>query len=432
MAHSAAPLSATASTRLVLLIAAVLAINYIDRGNLATAAPVIQDELHLTNSQLGLLLSAFFYTYVLGMAPLGWVAERHGAHRVLAAGVAVWSVATLLTGLAGGLVSLLVLRLVLGLGESVAFPSSTKLIAGAVKPAQLGLANGIMAFGYLVGPAVGTVAGGLLMARFGWRVTFIVFGALSLLWLWPWSRVRPATEGPDADARGSSPGASPIPTFGEILRRRGLWGTSLGLFASNYNFYFILAWLPDYLVKSRGFSIEAMAGVAGSAYVINAVAALLSGWATDRWIARGGSASLAYKATMVVNHLVSIGAMAGMALLPVHGSVASLFVYEVVLGLSSPGVYAISQIMAGPSATGRWIGVQNTCGNLAGILAPFITGALIDATGSFSGAFELAGAVNVLGVVAWAFILPKVAPLSWQCGPGAATGVAGGIRSGAQ
>jgi MFS family permease len=402
-----------ASKPLVLLIAVALLINYVDRGNLATTAPLIQDELHLTNAQLGFLLSAFFYTYVMGMGPLGWVAERHGAHRVLGAGVLVWSVATLLTGFAGGFVSILVLRLMLGLGESVGFPSSAKLIASAVEPGRLGVANGIMAFGYLVGPAIGTVVGGLLMHRFGWRASFFVFGALSLLWLWPWSRLRVAEPQAHETATGGSSQGPASPTFSQILCERGLWGTSLGLFASNYNFYFILAWLPDYLVKARGFSIEAMAGVAGTAYLINAIAALVSGWATDRWVASGGSASFAYKSTMVVNHLVSIAAMAGMALLPLQGSIACLFVYEVVLGVSSPGVYAISQIMAGPRASGRWVGIQNTCGNFAGILAPYITGALVDATASFTGAFGLAGIVNVLGVVAWAFILPHVAPLTW-------------------
>jgi len=404
------------SMRLTLLIALALLINYVDRGNLATAVPLIQDALHLSNKQLGFLLSAFFYTYVIAMVPLSWVAERYGAHRVLGAGVAVWSVATLLTGFAGGFLSLLVLRLLLGLGESVSFPSSSKLVATAVEPARLGVANGLMAFGYLVGPAVGTVAGGLIMAHYGWRASFVLFGAISLLWLWPWSRVRvkPAQAVPSMDMT-AAPAATPAasPTFGQILGQRGLWGTSIGLFASNYSFYFILSWLPDYLVKARGFSIQSMAVVAGGAYLINAIAALASGWVTDRWVAAGRSASLAYKTTMVVNHVVSIAAMAGMAFLPLRGCIACLFLYEIVLGISSPGVYAISQIMAGPSASGRWVGVQNACGNLAGILAPSITGILIGPQSSFSSAFGLAALVNVLGVLGWAVVLPRVVPLGW-------------------
>jgi len=399
----------TASRRLVLLVSAALFINYVDRGNLATAAPLIQDQLHLSATQLGTLLSAFYYSYVLAMVPVGWLAERFGAHRILGAGVALWSISTFLTGFAGGFVSLLLLRLLLGLGESAGFPCGSKLVAVAVEPSRIGMANGMMAFGYLVGPALGTVIGGLLMSYVGWRPVFVLFGALSLLWLWPWSRVRIAEPTPRAAAEGSE-----SPTFVQILRERGLWGASLGHFASNYNFYFVLAWLPSYLVKERGFSIQAMAGVAGSAYLINALAGLFSGWASDRWIRSGRSDSVIYKATQALNHLASIAAMAGMALLPVHGSVACLFVYEIVVGLSSPGIYAIPQIMAGPTAAARWVGVQNMCGNIAGILAPQITGILIDATGSYMSAFALTGVVNALGLIGWIWILPRVAPLRWD------------------
>jgi cyanate permease len=247
------------------------------------------------------------------------------------------------------------------------------------------------------------------MSHFGWRPVFMLFGALSLLWLWPWSRVTVATLPP----RGA-PSDTAKPTFTRILRERGLWGASLGHFSSNYNFYFILAWLPEYLVSVRGFSMQVMAGVAGVAYLINAISALVSGWAIDRWVRAEGSISRTYKGVMALSHVISIAAMAGMVLLPVRGSVACLFAYEVVLGLASPGVFAIPQIMAGPTAAGRWVGVQNTCGNVAGILAPLLTGVLVDATGSFASAFALAGLVNVLGVVGWVLILPKIAPLRWD------------------
>jgi MFS family permease len=179
----------TTATRLVLLVSAAVFINYIDRGNLATAAPLMQDELHLSASQLGVLLSAFYYGYVLAMAPAGWLAERYGAHRMLAIGVAVWSAATFMTGFATSFAALLALRLLLGIGESAAFPCASKLLAHAVEVTHLGVANGVMSFGYLLGPAVGTLIGGLLMTSIGWRPVFIVFGCLSLAWLWPWRRV---------------------------------------------------------------------------------------------------------------------------------------------------------------------------------------------------------------------------------------------------
>jgi MFS family permease len=111
------------------LVAIAVFINYVDRGNLATATPLIKDELKLNASQLGVLISAFSWSYVAAMPLAGWLAERIGAARALALGLTLWSVATMLTGFAGGFTSILMLRLALGLGESVAFPCSSKLIA---------------------------------------------------------------------------------------------------------------------------------------------------------------------------------------------------------------------------------------------------------------------------------------------------------------
>src|SRR5580704_28801 len=113
----------TGSVQVVLWICVALLVNYIDRGNLATAVPLIHDELGLSGTQLGFLLSVFYYSYVLAMVPAGWLGERYGAHRVLAAGIAIWSLATLLTGFATGFWSLLLLRLLLGVGESAGFPA---------------------------------------------------------------------------------------------------------------------------------------------------------------------------------------------------------------------------------------------------------------------------------------------------------------------
>lgn len=394
--------------RLVLLVAAAVFINYIDRGNLATAAPLMQDELHLSASQLGILLSAFYYGYVVCMPAMGWLAERYGAKRVLAAGVAIWSVATLMTGFAGSFVTLLTLRVLLGIGESGAFPCASKVLAHAVEVSRLGVANGVLSFGYLLGPAVGTLLGGYLMTVFGWRPVFIVFGAVSLVWLWPWSRV-----GISPPAAPKRPAADSQPSFPQILRRRELWGASLGHFASNYGYYFIVSWLPFYLIKSRGFSMGSMVAIASWAYLLNALSALAMGWLADRWIRAGRSPTIIYKGIMAANHIAGIACMIGMVLLPAAGSIAALFVFEIVSGCSYPGLFAIPQILAGPRASARWVGVQNAAGNVAGLIAPAITGVLVDQTGLFDVAFSLAAGVNVLGLIGWVLMLPKIAPIQW-------------------
>lgn len=396
------------AARLVLLVTAAVFINYIDRGNLATAAPLVQDELRLSESQLGVLLSAFYYGYVICMPAMGWLAERYGAKRVMAAGVAIWSVATLTTGFAGSFVTLLALRVLLGVGESVAFPCASKVLARAVEVSRLGLANGVLSFGYLLGPAVGTLLGGYMMTVFGWRPVFVVFGAASLVWLWPWSRVE--------FSRSVAPkqlAADSQPSFTHILRRRELWGASLGHFASNYGYYFIVSWLPFYLVKSRGFSMGSMVAIASWAYLLNALSALAMGWLADRWIRAGRSATVIYKGIMAANHVAGIVCMIGMIMLPAAGSIAALFVFEIVSGCSYPGLFAIPQILAGPQASARWVGVQNAAGNLAGLIAPAITGVLVEKTGLFDVAFALAAAVNVLGLIGWVVMLRKIAPIQW-------------------
>jgi nitrate/nitrite transporter NarK len=252
--------------------------------------------------------------------------------------------------------------------------------------------------------------GGLLMPHYGWRAVFVMFGLVSLSCVWPLFNLR-------LRVPGKHTAAAPVPqgpTFALILKQRGLWGASLGLFGANYNFYFILSWLPDYLVRERGFSMSGMATVAGSAYLINALSALGAGWVTAVWRRSGRSTSAFYKSLMAFGHIASMGAMVGMEILPLQGCIACLCLFEIAAGISSPGVYAIPQIIAGPTATGRWVGVQNACGNLAGFFAPLVTGVLLQATGHFASAFLLAGAVNILGLVGWVWMLPKIEPLDWS------------------
>src|SRR5215470_1755536 len=161
---------------LLVLLGLAIVINYVDRGNLSIAAPVIQNELKLSATELGFLFSAFFYTYTaLQFVVGGWV-DRLGASRVLGAGLLLWSVATIAMGFAGGFAALLLLRLLLGVGESVAFPCTSKVIAQNIAPGNRGLANGVVAAGLKLGPAVGAFGAGLLIAKFGWRPVFWAMG----------------------------------------------------------------------------------------------------------------------------------------------------------------------------------------------------------------------------------------------------------------
>jgi len=405
--HPPAELSTRGRWGIVGLLALTLLINYVDRGAVPTAAPLIQKQLGLSDDQLGLVLSAFFLPYALLQLPAGWIAERYGAHRVLAAGLTIWACATMLVGVAYSFTALVLLRFMLGIGESAGFPCLSKLLASALPVKSLGKANGIVAAGYLFGPAVGAYGAGAIMVIYGWRAVFWTFGALSLLWVVPWLRVRL----PRAVAMVT---AGEGPTLRTLFAQPALWGTALGLFSSNYTFYFMLNWLPSYVVRERGLSIAEMATLTGSAYAVTAVSALIAGWAIDRLVARYDMANIAYKSVMVVAHVGSVACMLCIALGPPGWAIPGIFVYQVMNGISSPGVFAMSHILAGPSAAGRWVGVQNACGNFAGVLAPAITGYLVARTQHFNAAFILAAAVSLVGVVGWVWMIPRLAPLDWS------------------
>jgi len=398
-----------ARSPVVMLLAAVLFLNYVDRGTLSTAAHLVQADLVLNDSQMGILLSAFFWSYCFTQIPMGWLAERIGGHRVLAGALAVWALATILLGFAHSFLMLLALRVLLGVGESAGFPCVAKVMAAVVPPAGLGLANGIVGFAYLLGPAVGTYAGGWLMVHFGWRSAFLVFGALSLLWLLPW-----ATVARQVNAAQLTTAANDGPSFWMILKTPAMWGTALGVFCSNYGFFFMVLWLPSYLVRERGFSTLEMAELTGSAFLINALCALGTGWAIDRYIAKGGSSNGVYKSIMVVAHLGSALCLMCMAFGTKPWALVGMFVYQVLCGASSPGIYAMPQVLAGPKAAGRWVGLQNSVGSLAGAVSPFVTGQIIQATGRFTNALLVAAVVMAVGVVGWTWMLPRLAPLRWH------------------
>ncbi|HKE35870.1 MAG TPA: MFS transporter, partial [Candidatus Baltobacteraceae bacterium] len=210
---------------IVVLIGVSIFINYIDRGNLATAATLVKQELHISPSQLGFLLTAFFITYMPMQPFIGWLVDKFTASRVLVWGFFVWSLATLLTAFAGSFAALFACRLLLGVGESVSFPSMSSILADNVGETQRGFANGIVQAGLAFGPAFGIFAGGTLIALYGWRPFFIGCGIISMLWIAAWQ----------ATSRGhirsnSAAQSTDAPKLSLILREPSLWGASLGHF----------------------------------------------------------------------------------------------------------------------------------------------------------------------------------------------------------
>lgn len=380
-------------------------INYVDRGNLSIAAPLLKDELGLSASQLGILLSAFFWTYSSFQLIAGWAVDRFDVSVVMAAGFFIWSAATAATGLMHGFVALLVMRLVLGVGESVAYPSYSKILAGHCPEERKGIANAVLASGLSLGPAFGIFVGGILIGKLGWREYFIVLGLASMLWLLPWWRFKLKPIAANSTAKLS---------YREILKQRSAWGTCAALFCGNFMMYFLLTWLPYYLVRERHFSMGQMARIGGLAYILTATTALISGWAADKFMAAGKSATLVRK-----GFLISGMTGAGVFLvLSVTGnprfSIEMLMTASASLGMATANWWPVTQTMAGPHAAGRWVGVQNLSGNLSGVVAPAVTGFVVDRTGQFYWAFVLVGVVALLGSLVWLFWVGPIEPVQWE------------------
>jgi MFS transporter, ACS family, D-galactonate transporter len=396
----------------LVLLALAIFINYIDRGNLSIAASTLKDELHIDATQLGRLLAAFFYTYTAMQFLVGWLVDRFDVNRVLAAGFLLWSLATAATGLVHGFVFLLIMRMILGIGESVAFPSCSKILARHLPEHHRGFANASISFGLKAGPAVGTLGAGLAIAKYGWRPVFIAMGLISLLWLPAWAKWMPR-------GLGVARPVSARTGYRDILTQRSFWGGSLGHFCSNYLLYLSVTWLPFYLQRERHLSARTMPIVASLYFVVDAISCLSTGAVADHFIRRGHSTTRVRKTAMAIGHTAAAIALVGLALAGPDHYMPWMFAVAAGSGISSAGVFAFAQTLAGPETAGRWAALQNGFANFAGILGATLTGYIVDKTAHFSGAFEITAAIMLLGGFAWVLgvgrleqkiTMPKPAP----------------------
>lgn len=379
-------------------------LNYVDRGAIGVAAPLMKQDLNLSATGFGTAVSAFFWVYAPLCAFVGWLCDRFCVYRMFAFGIALWALATLLTGWVGGIASLIVLRLVLGLGESIAFPGSSKIFAAEVPAAHRGTANAVVAAALAFGPAVGTLAGGMILQAAGWRPIFWTFGAITLLWLVPWQ----VTSAPLRARSVATPVTAPV-NFAALLKVPALWQMGAAHFMSNYGFYFLLTWLPLYLVKTVGWSIPQMTLLTTLGFAVQGVTALVSGRWSDRAVAMGAAEGPLRRRAMIWAQALSGGAIAALwfadGLLQVG---LCLVIAGIGSGLLATNLYAVGQMFSGPRAAGSWIGVQNACGNCAGIIGPVVTGVIVDRLGSYGWAFALAAGVSLLGTVWWWKIVPEI------------------------
>ncbi|MGC9947612.1 MAG: MFS transporter [Bryobacteraceae bacterium] len=393
----------------LLLLVLSIFINYIDRSNLSIAVALPPPKgLSLDPVRQGYLLSAFFATYALFqlLGIVGFVLDRVDVSWVYAIAFLVWSAATAVTGLASGFAVLFTLRLLLGVGESAAYPCYSKIFAVHFPEHHRGLANGLIDAGSKFGPALGMLVGGLLMARFGWRPFFVVLGAASLIWLLPWLKWMPR-------GKGIVTHHAHTPGVWRILEQRSAWGSFGGLFCGNYYWYFLLTWLPTYMVKERNFSKEHMANMSALAFLAIGLSSALCGWLSDHWIAAGATPTRVRK-TFTVGGLTLSTIILPVAIVDSKDvSMALLFLACIFFGMWSSNHWALIQTLAGPPAAGKWTAVQNGIGNLAGVAAPALTGLVVKHTGQFFWAFALATGFALAGAFFYMFVIGRIQQVDW-------------------
>jgi MFS family permease len=402
MATVAVGRSSRTASALVFLLAAAVFLNYVDRGAIGIAAPLMKSELGLSEEGYGLAFSAFFWIYAPVQFFAGWLCDRFSVYKLMAAGILLWAVSTLLMGLAGGFASLLVLRIMLGVGESISFPGSSKIIARHVPAERRGVANAAVATGLALGPAAGTLVGGLILGQWGWRAIFLAFGLVTLVWLLPWTEtVRSLPSTGDEDQRARVP-------LAVLLRKWPLWSMSIVHSLGNYCFYFLLAWLPLFLTKARGFSISEMTFLATLGYAVQGACALSYGHFSDWWTRSGRSEAACRRWMMVGSQTLAAISILGLAFAQSAVVIGILLCLAGAASASlSLNLYAVAQMFAGPRATGSWVGVQNAVGNLSGIIGPIVTGIVVQRAG-YNSAFVLTAAIAAVGAAWWAWGVPRI------------------------
>jgi MFS family permease len=391
-----------------MLLALAAAVAYIDRINLSMAL-IDKDFKYLfglNNTDRGLVNSAFFWSYAALQIPAGWIVDRYGAKRPVAISFAVWSLLTAATALTTGFASLFAVRLLLGVGEAVMHPGCIRWIRFNFDERRRGLAIGLFMSGSKLGPAIGAVLGAWLIEAYGWRLMFLVLGLAALVWLIPWLLLVGDDRQTVARPSVALEDAADIP-LRSLIESPVLWGTVLGTFCYMYFVYFCLTWLPAYLSESRHLSLASSSLFTTFSFAGMAAVAIFGGWAADQFISRGLDAVKVRRAFTLAGFLLAstelIGARSASLTVALAFSVLSLSG----LGLATANYWALTQTLIPGGAIGRIVGVQNAAASGAGVVAPILTGWLVESTGSYAAPSRAVLAFLLLGVVAYLVLVRR-------------------------
>ncbi|MGH8293886.1 MAG: MFS transporter [Steroidobacteraceae bacterium] len=412
---------------IVFVLFAATTVNYADRASLSIVGPAMQAQLHIGAITLGYIFSAFGWAYVLAQVPGGWLLDRFGSRRVYAGSILLWSLFTFLQGMVGLLVggaiivTLFMLRLLVGLAEAPAFPGNSRIVAAWFPAGERATAAGIFNSGqYLAAVAFAPIMGWLTI-RFGWPSVFLFLGVMGTVLLAVWlttihaprqhPRVRPAELDYIASGGGlidmdRGTGTSPKVHWRDVkllLRRRMMIGIYIGQYGVGALTYFFLTWFPIYLVEQRHMSILKAGIVVSLPAICGLAGGILGGIISDAFLRRGASLSMARKIPIVAGMLLSTSMIVCNF---VHANWIVVLVMSLAYfgkGIGSLG-WAVVADTAPKEMSGLYGGLFNTFGNVAAITTPIVIGYIVAVSGSFAGALVYVGANAVLAVLGYTVI----------------------------
>jgi ACS family D-galactonate transporter-like MFS transporter len=407
---------------MIIMGCSVNTINYIDRANLAVAAPSIQHEFGISTAMMGVLLSAFFWTYTLMQLPFGWFADRVGTRITMAAAVSWWSVSTILTATAHGLGALTGFRLLLGIGEAGACPSVVKLNVTWFPRRERAFAASVFDSGGRIGAALSLPLVAWLIGSFNWRVSFVVTGLIGIAWTVLWlfvyrdpenhPSVTPEQLASIQAERNTDTDIRAVP-WSSLFGYRTIWGMMIGFFCVNFVIYFFITWFPTYLIQARGFSLAQLGTLGLLPGLISIPCGWLGGFTSDALYRNGWSLTAARKTCLVGGMLMS-----SVITLSVFASNAyvTLFFFAVAYGslaFTAASIWALpGDVAPTPAHVGSIASIQNTAANVAGIVTATFTGFVLTITGgSFVVPLIVAGAFCLLGAATYLFVIKEIAPL---------------------
>ena len=374
-----------------------IVISYVDRGNLSIAAPSIMREFRIEPSAMGVLLSAFFWTYGAFQIPAGILVDRLGIRRVYAAGFLLWSIASASIALSRGTGDIIGLRMVLGFAESIGPLASLSFIRNNFAGKDQGLPTSIYIAGQSIGPALGALVGAGLLERFGWRMMFAATGLGALLWLPCWLLAAPADRS-RSERRAEAPVLRRRWAFSALLVSPAFWALSFSILLASYYWYFVLTWVPSYLVISRGFSNLQMGRVISTSLFTMAATNVAAGFAADKLAGRIG----VFRSRLLFAVAGYLGTAAILLLLVVQNRnlVLPVLTFSIcATGAGNSSFWAIVQQVSPKTLAGRSVGYLNTLSQVAGAVAPVVTGWILGPQKQFGPAILVAGICPVVAAI---------------------------------